>query len=161
VLCISSISFLFMNYLNHIYTMYSPNSTFPISSSYNASRFWTRYDVVLLYVYISTQNGPSFLERYTSRSKWLLNQEFWQPKTKRQKSGCICNTSTNVLCAPWGKCFTVCLVTTDYKEYVCLDTRYGLKNETEIDMIWYDMIYVTAIGLTPGGSSTHLHTNNT
>jgi len=33
-------------------------------------------------------------------------------------------------------------------------------------MIWYDMIYLTAIGLTPGGSSTvqystHLHTNNT
>jgi len=23
------------------------------------------------------------------------------------------------------------------------------------------MIYLTAIGLTPGGSSTHLHTNNT
>ena len=28
--------------------------------------------------------------------------------------------------------------------------------------IWYDMIYfLTAIGLTPGGSSTHLHTSST
>jgi len=29
--------------------------------------------------------------------------------------------------------------------------------------LWYDidMIYLTAIGLTPSGSSTHLHTNNT
>jgi hypothetical protein len=26
------------------------------------------------------------------------------------------------------------------------------------DTIWYDMIHLTAIGLTPGGSSTHLHT---
>ena len=25
----------------------------------------------------------------------------------------------------------------------------------------YDMIYLTAIGLTPGGSNTYLHTNNT
>ena len=25
----------------------------------------------------------------------------------------------------------------------------------------YDMMYLTAIGLTPVGSSTHLHTNNT
>jgi len=24
-----------------------------------------------------------------------------------------------------------------------------------------DMIYLTAVGLSPGGSSTHLHTNNT
>jgi len=28
------------------------------------------------------------------------------------------------------------------------------------DMV-YDMIYLTAIGVTPGDSSTHLHTNNT
>jgi len=28
-------------------------------------------------------------------------------------------------------------------------------------MIRYDTIYLTAIGLTAGGSSTHLHTNNT
>ena len=28
--------------------------------------------------------------------------------------------------------------------------------------LWYDMIYLlTAIGLSPGGSNTHLHTNNT
>ena len=28
-----------------------------------------------------------------------------------------------------------------------------------LSMIWYDMIYVTAIGLTPGGSSTvHIYT---
>jgi hypothetical protein len=64
----------------------------------------------------------------------VLKQEFWQPKAKRQESGCICNTSANVLCAPWDKCFTVCLVTMEYKEYVCLSTRYGLKIETEIEM---------------------------
>ena len=30
------------------------------------------------------------------------------------------------------------------------------------DMIWwYDMIHLSASGLTPGGSSTHLHANNT
>ena len=31
------------------------------------------------------------------------------------------------------------------------------------DMIYmiYVMVYLTAIGLTPGGGSTHLHTNNT
>jgi hypothetical protein len=28
-------------------------------------------------------------------------------------------------------------------------------------LYFYDMIYLTAIGLTPGGSSTYLHTNNT
>jgi hypothetical protein len=30
-------------------------------------------------------------------------------------------------------------------------------------LVWklYDMIYLTAIGLSPGGSSTYLHTNNT
>ena len=33
---------------------------------------------------------------------------------------------------------------------------------TKINKIWYDMIYLlTAIGLSPGGSNTHLHTNNT
>jgi hypothetical protein len=33
-------------------------------------------------------------------------------------------------------------------------------NRQKYDMVWYD-IYLIAIGLTPGGSSTHLHTNNT
>ena len=28
-------------------------------------------------------------------------------------------------------------------------------------MIWYDIYLLTAIGLSPGGSSTHLYTNNT
>jgi len=28
-------------------------------------------------------------------------------------------------------------------------------------VLLFDMIYLTAIGLTPGGSSTYLHTNNT
>jgi len=28
-------------------------------------------------------------------------------------------------------------------------------------MIWYNIIHLTAIGLTPGGNSAHLHTNNT
>jgi len=28
------------------------------------------------------------------------------------------------------------------------------------DLIWYYVIYLTEIGLTPGGSSTYLHTKN-
>jgi hypothetical protein len=34
------------------------------------------------------------------------------------------------------------------------------KVYSHMTVLWYD-IYLTAIGLTPGGSSTHLHTNNT
>ena len=62
--------------------MYSQISTFPIYS-YNASFYCTRYDDVLYY--ILTQNGMSFLERYTCRSKWFPNQELRQLKVKRQK----------------------------------------------------------------------------
>jgi len=33
--------------------------------------------------------------------------------------------------------------------------------EPLVILIRYDMIYLTAIGLTPTGSNAHLHTNNT
>jgi len=37
--------------------------------------------------------------------------------------------------------------------------KYGQNFNTNCKL--YDRIYLTAIWLTPGGSSTHLHTNNT
>jgi hypothetical protein len=36
----------------------------------------------------------------------------------------------------------------------------ALRKYSHMTVLWYD-IYLTATGLTPGGSSTHLHTNNT
>jgi hypothetical protein len=42
------------------------------------------------------------------------------------------------------------------------DTVYDTIYDMIYDMMiwWYDMIYLTSFVLTPGGSSTHLNTNN-
>ena len=69
VLCISSVSLIFMNYLNNIHTTYSQNSTFTLSS-YNASRFCTRHDVDLYYISngISVVLSGSSIENFDSQN---------------------------------------------------------------------------------------------
>jgi len=61
-------------------------------------------------------------------------ENFDSQKPKDRNVAVFVNTSAKVRCAPWDKCLTVCLITTEYKEYVCLSTRYGLHIETEIEM---------------------------